>query len=250
MGAILNNTAYEWETTVTSFDVDMYDRLKISALMKYQQEIGERHLNVFGTTTEGMRKEQNLSFIFTKMNILVHRLPKMGESITVRTWCSALHGVRFTRNYQLFDEKGQPLTEAKAEVTVLDLESRRIVRPTAIKGFDKFLYNDNLENNAEYPKKLGVEQTFSKESVRPVRFSDIDYNGHVNNTVYADMVIDCLDADVLKMQIKGFEINFLNEILPNETVKLSVEKGDKGQKVAGCVDNRQCFVAKIDFDSF
>lgn len=244
MGEILNKTAYEWEVTVTSFEVDMFDRLKVSALMKYQQEIGERHLNVFGTTTEGMRREQNLSFIFTKMNIGINRLPRSEERITVRTWCSELRGVRFTRNYVIFDKNGNVLTSAKAEVTTLDLNTRKIVRPTSILGFDGFLYNDELENSVEYPEKITVPQTVNSTVLREVRFSDIDYNGHVNNTVYADMVFDCLPLDVLKGGVKGFEINFVNEVLPNEALQLSVENLD-GFVVLGAVGDRQSFIARV-----
>ncbi len=245
MGEILNKTAYEWDVTVTSFEVDMFDRLKVSALMKYQQEIGERHLNVFGTTTEGMRREQNLSFIFTKMNIKINRLPRSEERITVRTWCSELRGVRFTRNYVLFDKNGNVLTSAKAEVTTLDLSTRKIVRPTVIKGLDGFLYNDELENLAEYPQKIAVPETVDRTVLREIRFSDIDYNGHVNNTVYADMVFDHLPIDAVKDNIKGFEINFVNEVLPNETLELSVENLDGGFVVSGAVGDRQSFTARV-----
>lgn len=245
MGCILDKTAYEWETTVTSFEVDMFDRMKLSALMKRHQEIGEMHLNEFGTTSEKMRLEQNLSFIFTKVNVLVHRLPKSGENVVIRTWCSTLKGVRFTRNYVVFDQSGRILTESKAEVTVLDLTSRKIVRPIEIKGFSDFLYNEQLENNAEYPQKIRISIENAVQHTRPVRFSDIDYNGHVNNTVYADMAMDCLSPETLKNVIKGFEINFVNEVLPDETLEISVESTVDGNVFQGNVGDRVSFLAKL-----
>ncbi len=245
MGTILNKTAFDWETEVTSFEVDMFDRMKLSALMKRHQEIGEMHLTEFGTTSEQMRKEQNLSFIFTKVNVLVHRLPKSQEKIVVRTWCSALKGVRFTRNYVTFDQNGKLLTEAKAEVTTLDLLTRKIVRPSEINGFADFLYNDELQNGAEYPTKIRPTESDCTTHTRPVRFSDIDYNGHVNNTVYADMALDCLSAEMLKKPIKGFEINFINEVLPQETVEIGVTQEADGFVFQGNVADRQSFVAKL-----
>ncbi len=244
MGCILDKTAFEWATEVTSFEVDMFDRLKLSALLKRHQEIGEMHLNEFGTTSEQMRREQNLSFIFTKVNVLVHRLPRSREKIVIRTWCSALKGVRFTRNYVVFDELGQILTESKAEVTVLDLLTRKIVRPTEINGFADFLYNDQLPNNAEYPAKIKMLVENAVVHTRKIRFSDIDYNGHVNNTVYADMALDCLSPEVLKTAIKGFEINFVNEVLPEETLEISVIEED-GFVFQGNVADRQSFLARL-----
>ena len=245
MGTILNKTAYEWETVVTSFDVDTFNRLKLSSLMKLQQEIGGMHLYEFGTTAEGMIKDQNLGFIFTKMNINIRDLPKAEDKITIRTWCSGLKGVRFTRNYIVFDSLGNIMTEAKVEITTLDLATRKIVRPSQINGFDDFLYNDDLENGADYPVKLNVPDEISTVYSHPVRFSDIDYNGHVNNTVYADMALDCLEPELLKSPIKGFEVNFVSEVLPTETVEIAMAKQSDGYIFTGTVTDRQCFVAKL-----
>ncbi len=245
MGCILDNTAYQWETVVTSFDVDMYNRLKLSSLMKLQQEVGGMHLYEFGTTAEGMREQQNLGFIFTKMNIDIRRLPKAQDKITIRTWCSGLKGVRFTRNYIVYDSVGEIMTQGKVETTTLDLVTRKIVRPNQINGFDDFLYNDNLENGAEYPSKIAVPEDIATVYTRPVRFSDIDYNGHVNNTVYADLSLDCLDPKILEKPIKGFEINFSNEVLPNEIIEVAMTELEDGYIFTGTAHGRQCYVAKL-----
>lgn len=247
MGAIFDKTSYEWDTVVTSFEVDMFRRLKLSALMKRHQEIGEMHLKEFGTDSNYLRDCRNVAFIFTKVAIKVHRLPLMEEKIRIRTWCSSLKGARFTRNYVVFAENGELLTEAKGEVTTLNLESRKIVRPREIEEFADFLYNDQLENSCEYPQKIVPPSNFDRKQLRQVRFSDIDYNGHINNTVYADMVLDCLPIDILSQPIKGFEINYANEVKPDETVEIGVSGNKNEWKFSGCVDDRLCFTVKLTF---
>ena len=245
MGTKFNKTAYEWEFTVKSFDVDMFNRLKLSSLMKYQQEIGGMHLYEFGTTAEKMRKEQNLGFIFTKMNIKIDKLPKTQDKVILRTWCSGLKGVRFTRNYIMFDSLGNIMTQAKVEVTTLDLLSRKIVRPSTINGFCDFLYNDDLENGAEYPSKITIPMDISTVYSHKVRFCDIDYNKHVNNTVYADLSLNCLDPEILKKAIKGFEVNFSNEVLTNQTIEVAKAEISDGFVFTGTVSDRQCFTALL-----
>ena len=247
MGCILDKTAFEWEFHITSFDVDTFNRLKLSSLMKYQQEIGGMHLFEFGTTSSKMAKEQNLAFIFTKMSIAIQHLPKAQDKVVMRTWCSGLKGVRFTRNYLLFDENRNLLTAAKVEVTTLDLLTRKIVRPSEINGFSDFLYNDELENPADAPIKLTVPEGIESVYTRPVRFSDIDYNGHVNNTVYADMSLDCLSREALKASPKGFSINFVSEVLPDETVMVSAVETADGYTFVGTANDRQSFIAKLMF---
>ncbi len=247
MGTIFDKTAFQWQFFVSTFEVDMYDRMKISALMKRQQEIGELHLIEFGTNSDKMRAEQGFAFIFTKMNIKVTRLPKSKESVTLTTWCSGLKGVRFTRNYVLRDENGEILTEAKAEVTTIDLVSRKIVRPREIKGFEDFLYNETLENHCEYPKKLTIVGENAELQSRSVRFSDIDFNGHVNNTVYADMAFDALPSELVRSTVKGFEVNFINEAMLGQTLEISTVAEADGYSVLGKTDQHECFAVKITF---
>ncbi len=246
MGAILDKTAYEMKIAVSSFEVDRYNRLKISSLLKFQQEIGERHLNEFGTNSHKMRDDEGKSFIFTKIKIIVHRLPKAQDEVTLTTWCSELKGIRFYRNYILRDEKGELLTETKAEVTVIDLVTRKLVRPNEIDGFEGFLYNTDLQNGCDKPQKLSVPEGEFIKTSRPIHFSDIDYNGHVNNTVYACIVLDCLDPETLKKDIKGFEINYVSEILPNETLELLVVNKETEKVVVGNTATNQSFIARVE----
>lgn len=247
MGVILDKTAFQWHFPISTAEVDMFDRLKISALMKRQQEIGELHLIEFGTSSDKMREEQGFAFIFTKMNIKVTRLPKSKENVTLTTWCSGLKGVRFTRNYVLRDESGVVLTEAKAEVTTIDLNTRKIVRPREINGFEDFLYNEDLENTCPYPEKLIFSGEVSKVYILDVRFSDIDFNGHVNNTVYADISFDALPPEVVKKSVSGFEINFTNEAFLGETLEVSVVSDNSCCLVFGKTDVHDCFAVKLIF---
>ncbi len=247
MGVILDKTAYQWDFPVSTAEVDMFDRLKISALMKRQQEIGEMHLIEFGTSSDKLRDEQGFAFIFTKMNIKVTRLPKSKENVSLTTWCSGLKGVRFTRNYVLRDELGGVLTEAKAEVTAIDLNTRKIVRPREINGFQDFLYNEDLENTCPYPEKLTFFSEADKTYSRGVRFSDIDFNGHVNNTVYADICFDVLPQEVSQKLISGFEINFINEAILGETLEIAVASENDRWQIFGKTDAHDCFAVNLTF---
>ena len=247
MGGLLNNSAYTLNSVIDSCEVDSSKRIRISALMKRHQEIGEKHLNQFGTSSAKMRHEQSLAFIFTKVNIKITRLPEAGEDVTLTTWCSSLKGVRFTRNYVLRDAKGSTLTETKAEVTTIDLKSRKIVRPTDILGFEKFLYNEDLENTADYPKKLAVSDLAKQCFLWKIAEADIDFNGHVNNTVYADMVFEAISDENRRKMPKEFEINYQNEALLNETIDISVAVDGGEYMFSGKIGDKHCFAARLGF---
>ena len=247
MSAVLDRSAYEWTAPVTGFEVDMFNRMKISALMKRQQEIGEKHLLEFGSSAESMRDKQGVAYVFTKAEMVIHSLPAAKDVVTLTTWCSALKGVRFTRNFVLRDETGNALTECKIEVTTIDLKTRKIVRPKSIAGFEEFLYNDEIEISCPYPQKLQFDGDFVDAQTRIARFSDIDVNGHINNTVYADIVQDCLTKEQLAQPITGFAINYNNEAYLGETLEIAKAETDNGFLFAGRTQNHNCFTARLTF---
>jgi hypothetical protein len=56
---------------------------------------------------------------------------------------------------------------------------------------------------------------------RVVRYNDIDYNRHLNNTKYIDIFMDSIGLDVLKgYEPASIEVNYSNEICPGETLTL------------------------------
>ena len=246
MGAILNNTAYEMKVSVDS-DLCKNGEIKISALMKLHEKIGELHLNIFGSKSDVLRTKHNVAFIFTKTAILIHRLPLENEEITLKTWCSELKGVRFTRNYQTFDSLGNPLTEAKCEVTTIDIVSRKIIRPSTIPGFDGFLYNNEQENSCEKPQKIKLPEELPFVGVKKIEKSDFDDNNHVNNTVYADIMYKFLPREVDFGAVKGFSINFVSEVLDCEEISVYRSAVKNGVKFLGKLADREVFIGQISF---
>lgn len=247
MSTISDNTAHEMIVKILP-EVCASGKIKISKLMMLHQEIGEKHLNIFGTTSQKMREEQNLAFIFTKAAILIHRLPEENEEITVRTWCSELKGVRFTRNYQTFNSNGNILTESKCEVTTIDLETRRIVRPSSINGFEAFLYNNSLKNACGNPKKITPAENPVFVTSRNASQETIDFNGHVNNTMYADFALSVLPDEVASGKIKTVNINFINEIMPLEIIDLYLSQNNpESFVITGKVYDKTAFLCEIGF---
>lgn len=246
MGAILNNTAYEMPAKVTA-DRCKDGNLKISELMKLHERIGELHLNVFGSDSETLRNEHHIAFVFTKARILIHRLPGENEDITVRTWCSELKGARFIRNYQTFGGDGSVLTESKCEVTVIDMISRKITRPSAIPGSEDFLYNNELENGCERPKKLNLPENMTAVGVHKADDRDIDDNQHVNNTVYADIMAAFTPDNYREKAVRSVEISFISEVLPHEDVAVFSAESQDGVLFSGSADGRAVFSGALGF---
>jgi len=79
----------------------------------------------------------------------------------------------------------------------------------------------NPEGN-DPPPSLAVREFSREQSVlRRACYSDIDYNGHVNNTRYIQWIQDVLEPEILEKakQIR-LDINYLSEVRYGETIRL------------------------------
>jgi acyl-ACP thioesterase len=94
---------------------------------------------------------------------------------------------------------------------IMDLAAREIKR-------DKFLDYFGLEMLKERALGKGVGRlrpAAGAELVceKEMKFSDIDYNRHVNNAKYVDFIMDSFSYDFhQENEVKAFEIHYINEI--------------------------------------
>ena len=84
--------------------------------------------------------------------------------------------------------------------------------------------------------------------VRPVGFSELDVNGHMNNSKYIDETEDLLGAQYLKNhELRSLEIEYKSEIKLGQIVTLKYTKNDDDLSLVGIVEGNPCFelVAKF-----
>jgi hypothetical protein len=81
--------------------------------------------------------------------------------------------------------------------------------------------NDGLNALASGPVSLSARENLQKAGERKALYSDIDYNGHVNNVSYIKWIEDVLDPSIPEKSGRmRFDINYLNEVLSGEAIDL------------------------------
>ena len=86
--------------------------------------------------------------------------------------------------------------------------------------------------------------------MRQVKYSDIDYNRHVNNAIYADIVCDLVPQEtMLYKEPESFGIIYHKEAVLNQIIELEVTPSWSGLSfyVGGLVAGNRCFEAEIRF---
>ena len=82
-----------------------------------------------------------------------------------------------------------------------------------------------------------------------VKYSDLDYNGHVNNVKYTAWVLDSLPQDLVCGHfLREVSINFNKEARRGDTVTLLHTEADGSHIVEGRCGEHQMFIEKLSFD--
>lgn len=231
------------EAKANYYDCDCNNRLKLSAAMKYMQQTSSEHLEALNLSPDKLFRE-NMVFLLSKMCVKIHRMPLCTEPLVVGTAPLVPRGVRFLREFILESLAGERLISAMSLWVLVDPASRRVLRPKS------FPYKISFQEPGlggiidDEPLPKGVERVGGLMEV-PVRYSHIDVNGHVNNTFYADFVLDALPpALVAAGVLDTVTISFQNEAKLGEVIEIiTTQLPDGSHYLSGLHGGTPCFEA-------
>lgn len=209
---------FEKKYMVTVGDVDTDRYIKPAILFDFFQSLTTEHGEDLGVGLDVMLGNGQ-GWILSRFSVLIEKRPRFGDVLTIRTWPQGFDRLLFMRNYDVLDDSGTLLARASSSWLVLDIVKRRPLRPSAL--VVPLPPNEGrvfLEGGAlSLPKQEGLIKT----SERMAFYSDIDFNGHVNNARYIQWIQDALPRDFLKNVVNiRIDINYVGEVVLGETVEI------------------------------
>lgn len=233
---------YEWHTRVATYDVGPDRLLTPSAQLRLQQEAGELHFGEGGLHFQGVAA-CGLAFVVAQNNAVITRRPEVGERIVLKTWSKGVQGAKFLRSYRFEDENGNVLIDSTASFVLVDVENHTLLRPSQFPFHVK--HNEETQNDCPLPPRLRMPAEAIPSGTHTVRFSELDFNGHLNNTRYADIVFDALSADKAA-NLKEFSVAFVKEAKLHDTLTLTTAEEDGYTFLqATKEDGTVCFTARV-----
>lgn len=232
--------AFERTVDVTSFDVMPNSSIKPSALFRYYQETAGGHLDSLGLDFNTMR-EKKCVFVITRMKNVFYSPIKRYDIINIKTCSRGIKGAVFTRDYSV-TRGGETVAEASTQWALIDLESRRICRPSVYA--DYFEKSDEICSFTDI-KKITFDGEFDSEYNYRVMFSDIDENLHMNNTRYSDICLNAIGGT--DAFVKEVSVDFLSEArLGDELIiKFTFSDGRYIFSAENKNTEKKCFTAEI-----
>jgi acyl-ACP thioesterase len=205
------------EFTVKFGAVDRSDRLTLAAVFDMFQELAINHAENLGAG-RGALAAARQGWVLSRMSVVVDSRPKWGETLTARSWPRGADRLFAVRDYDI-QSGDRTLARGRGDWLILDLDRRRPLRVQPVIG--NFPQNNGIDALPGSPPALDARENLEKAGERRAAYSDIDYNGHVNNARYILWIQDLAGAEILETADRArLDINYLSEILYGETIEL------------------------------
>ncbi|MDR0374866.1 MAG: acyl-ACP thioesterase [Treponema sp.] len=205
------------EISVGFADIDTSDRLTLARTFDYFQEVAINHAEDLGVGRAALAQSRQV-WILSRIGVLIERRPKFHEKITVRTWPRSWEKLFAKRDYDIRDATGNALVRGRSGWLVVDIETHRPLRPQPI--VETLPKNEGRDALNEIVN-LTVRENLEIVGERTPCYSDIDFNGHVNNARYVQWIQDITDPEALvEADSMRLDINYISEARLNERVEL------------------------------
>jgi acyl-ACP thioesterase len=227
---------YEGQRRVRLADVSPAGRLRLDAAARFLQDLS-------ADDTADAALEDAEAWVVRKTVIEVAAFPRYLEPLALATWCSGTGSHWAERRISIVGERGGAIEAATTWVHI-DLDSGRPTRIPA--GFDE-LYGEahggrRVKARLDHPDPpVGDLDGFGW----PLRFSDFDVLGHVNNAACWQIVEEALSRHRDRRAPMRAEVQHRTAIERDAAVEVSTHRGDDGLSVWVTADEAIAVTATV-----
>jgi acyl-ACP thioesterase len=194
---------------VHSFEVDPFHRLGIVNLFHYFQESAWNHANHLGLGFSDLADKGKM-WVLVKLGIQIDRLPQWNEKLELMTWPRGKRSLFALRDFEVFNYVKSKIIKGSSEWVIIDTKSRR---PRRIDGFIdkipvlpmKHCFDENI-NTIDHIESEDYCYKYQ------VCYSDLDFNGHVNNAKYIQWALNTYSSEFHGENMPfNIEVNYRQE---------------------------------------
>jgi acyl-ACP thioesterase len=239
---------YDAPTQITYYDLDCRGRLKLSAFLRMAHIAADANVRDLHIGFDEL-EPRAMSFILQRFGLDINRMPAYGETVSLRTWPASVIKGTFIRRGDMRDTEGRTLMSWVSLWVLLDLNERKILRPSALPVTLPeigTLGSPTETQKINFPEDWGEAFTVHTHTVR---YADVDTNLHMNNTIYGDLIGNALylREDAPATAWASVQINYLSETRLGEAVEVTCRRQGSVYWVAGHAHGKATFFATVTF---
>lgn len=189
-------------------ETDLNRTVTPSHIVTYFQETANHQLHDCGCDLDTLRDERRVAFLLGRIAVRFHRPLHAYEDAECSTWTCPGRGMNFERCFRL-ERNGETVAEGYSSWGLMQIDERRLLR---VDEMDFPVEPEPAILPDGVPIRFRVPPVGEMElaGTRRIGYADIDYNGHMNNTKYPDMLCD-FTPEISSLRVRGLTMSFLQE---------------------------------------
>lgn len=210
---------------------DFTGHWRLSDILCVMQEMAGAHAHLLGCGRAETLKD-NIVWVLSRTELVMNRYPRLGETLRVETFPTANKRWFFPRHFLFYDQEGAVIGKAATLWLLMDFVQRKMALSQQVLGC--IPDNAGLTPPLGMPGNIPLLEGEALSFAQVPAYTDLDINGHVNNTRYGDWLCNALGIDTMKEnEIARLLIHYTREVLPGEGLALSLQRQQEAFRLWG-----------------
>ena len=240
-----DNNTFHNEAKVYFSQCSNNRKLSLTELLRFTSDTAVEDYRQRGLSSEFL-KEHGFYILVSRCAFRFIELPHESQKISIITWEEKPEPIQLCRGYKIIDaEDGRALVYGYSSWLLVNSETRRIV-PSRNFNLRKPI-DFTTDNDCPRPGKIIIPEQKQLLREHTIGYSDIDANGHTNNSRYGAFITDALPVQYNEKNFTDFRINYSKEAMLGQNLKVYGHFDDEAKKILVCgeTENGTSFEAEL-----
>ena len=234
---------YKKEYIVSNNDVDTKFKLKVPAIFRYFQDVALLATEEAQVDSMSLSKK-NIDWVITRMAVEIKRLPKCNEVIYVHTYPGKDMAMLYPRYFFITDKDDNVIVRSSSIWALIDNSTRKVIvdRDVIAK-----LPPETYDCQPDLPEKIVVPDNKRFIEKRTIHYSDLDFNSHMNNVRYVELLMDTHDSEFYDAhRLSSITLNYMRECKEKEAIEVFTDASIP-ETIAVYNQEGLAFLGKVEF---
>lgn len=216
---------YIHEYVLNASESNARKEMPLTLLAQRVIEIATEHADILGVGFDVMM-EDNLAWVLSRMSIEMTRMPRVREKYSITTWIENYNRHYSERNMEIAGGDGEVIGYVRTIWFAIDLNTRA---PGDLSKLESLALTES-DRPCPIAKQGRLRPISEPTHVGKYRFrySDIDFNRHVNSVKYMELLLNQWSLEYHETHdVARFEIAYLQETHFDDDVKINIAQVDK-----------------------
>lgn len=223
----MGKSILEKSETLTIFDVDCFNRWKLSSISEKMLLIANQHCFENSWEWDRLYYDLGICLVLTRQHIEMTEYPGVQTEVVLKTWAEPDPKTLISR-YFAFEAGGRRIGQAFTQCVLIDIHSRSIVHAAdyglTVAPHDQEPPENTCRINKVIASKYDTANPFLSGN-RKVLYNNLDYNGHMNTAQYVHFAEDFLGREFFeRREPVAVDFRYNYEVKYGETISLTAAK--------------------------